>query len=418
MSWLLDTLAATAALIALVLVLRRPAARLFGPGLAYALWILPLLRLVLPPLVLPAQPAASAAAPALAGTVISVTAAAPSAPAWGIVAPLLQAVWLAGALTFLLWRAWSYAAMRRRMLAGARSVGEAGNIRLVESAAALSPVAFGILDKVVALPPGFINRADTAGRDLAIAHELQHHAGRDLVANLAMQPLLALHWFNPLAWAGWRAMRRDQEAACDARVLAGRDPETRFVYAHLIAAFAAAPRQILAAPLACPVVGEKNIVYRLRSLTMTQPTPQNRLFGRLLLASAVIALPLTATISYAAQDAPPAPPAAPQVPAAPAAPAVPNKVTRIVIVESDNPDDDTLHSRTVTRGERTFEFRTKQKLSDADLERRMAEIESSEHMTGGAVFVGMPEGADGKHVVRHVVMVPAGGGHAEHHAPI
>ena len=49
MSWLVDTLVTTAALIALVLVLRRPVARMFGPGLAYALWILPLLRLALPP---------------------------------------------------------------------------------------------------------------------------------------------------------------------------------------------------------------------------------------------------------------------------------------------------------------------------------------------------------------------------------
>ncbi|HOB15298.1 MAG TPA: M56 family metallopeptidase, partial [Novosphingobium sp.] len=57
MTWLVDTLIATGALIALVLVLRRPVARWFGPGMAYALWALPLLRLVLPPLMLPAAPA-------------------------------------------------------------------------------------------------------------------------------------------------------------------------------------------------------------------------------------------------------------------------------------------------------------------------------------------------------------------------
>ena len=67
MTWLLDTLVWTGALIALVLVLRRPVARQFGPRTAYALWILPLLRLILPPLVLPAPavetvPAASVAA--------------------------------------------------------------------------------------------------------------------------------------------------------------------------------------------------------------------------------------------------------------------------------------------------------------------------------------------------------------------
>ena len=55
MTWLLDTMLATGVLIAAVLVLRRPVAKLFGPGMAYALWALPLLRLALPPLLLPAR---------------------------------------------------------------------------------------------------------------------------------------------------------------------------------------------------------------------------------------------------------------------------------------------------------------------------------------------------------------------------
>ena len=53
--WLIDTLYATGFLMAIVLLLRRPVARAFGPGLAYALWALPLIRMILPPLVLPAS---------------------------------------------------------------------------------------------------------------------------------------------------------------------------------------------------------------------------------------------------------------------------------------------------------------------------------------------------------------------------
>ena len=51
--WLTDTLVATGALMALVLAARRPVARWFGPGAAYALWLLPMIRLILPPLALP-----------------------------------------------------------------------------------------------------------------------------------------------------------------------------------------------------------------------------------------------------------------------------------------------------------------------------------------------------------------------------
>lgn len=53
-SFLVDTFLYTGALIALVLLIRRPVSRHFGPQLAYALWALPLLRFVMPPLVLPA----------------------------------------------------------------------------------------------------------------------------------------------------------------------------------------------------------------------------------------------------------------------------------------------------------------------------------------------------------------------------
>ena len=54
-AWLIDTLLYTGLLIALVLVLRRPVGKFFGPQLAYGLWALPFLRLLLPPIVLPAS---------------------------------------------------------------------------------------------------------------------------------------------------------------------------------------------------------------------------------------------------------------------------------------------------------------------------------------------------------------------------
>lgn len=52
--WMMETLVWTAVLIAFVLLVRRPVSRSFGPQIAYALWALPALRLVLPPLELPA----------------------------------------------------------------------------------------------------------------------------------------------------------------------------------------------------------------------------------------------------------------------------------------------------------------------------------------------------------------------------
>jgi bla regulator protein blaR1 len=50
MGWFIDTLIASSVLMGLVLLLRRPVAHRFGPRVAYALWLLPALRMVLPPL--------------------------------------------------------------------------------------------------------------------------------------------------------------------------------------------------------------------------------------------------------------------------------------------------------------------------------------------------------------------------------
>ncbi|APE28541.1 M56 family metallopeptidase [Aurantiacibacter gangjinensis] len=322
--WLVDTFIYTALLIGLVLLVRRPVTRHFGPQVAYALWALPFLRFIMPPIVLPAWmaptsdplPAAEAAAEPLvfilsdpapsAPIAAEVAAAAPAAaPVVGIaVTDLLLPLWIGGALLFIGWRIREYRRMREALLADAVPVGEAGKVRLVETPAVSGPVAFGVLDKVVALPPAFMAHHDIKARDMAIAHELAHHRGHDLVANFAAQPLLALHWFNPLAWWGWRAMRADQEAACDARVVAGRAQSERVTYAQIIAGFATGDDLALAAPMACPVLGEKSIIHRLRSLTLTDISARRRRIGIAAIAATALALPLTASITYAQAEAP------------------------------------------------------------------------------------------------------------------
>lgn len=370
MSWLTDTLIATGALIALVLVLRRPVSRHFGPGMAYALWALPLLRLVIPPLVLPMPPAGIAPVQPIAPIPVVAAGEAPADPvislAW--LESALLALWLVGAVAFLAWRTLGYHRLRRELLIDARPVGRVGDVRLIESPATLSPLAFGLFDKVIALPPGFITASDRRARDLAIAHELEHHAGRDIAVNIAVQPLLALHWFNPLAWLAWRALRRDQEAACDARVVAGRDAATRAAYGALIADLARAPRVSLAASIACPVVGEACIVHRLRSLTMTDPTPARRILGRLLLAGGALILPLTASVSYASTD--------------PAEPAKPRIETRkqIVIVdhpEGADPKDPKLATRVIEQDGKAIVLKTAKPLTEAEVAERIARAEAS-----------------------------------------
>ena len=391
--WMMETLLWTAVLIAFVLLIRRPVSRALGPQMAYALWALPALRLVLPPLELPAwmrlipeeAPAKVAAVPEemivtafdlpVARSQSDVAAhpdqslgAASDVPTPLTHAPtvdasmfdyelLLQvgvAVWLIGAAIFLGLRFSAYFRLRDELLEEGREVGREGKVRFVETPGTKSPLAFGVIDKVVALPEGFLAHPDRQSRDLALEHELQHHKGGDLLANVLVQPLFAIHWWNPLGRYGWLALRRDQEAACDARVMASAQREEREAYANLIVSFAtapnAAPHHALTAPMACPVLGDKSIVHRLRSLKMENTNTKQRVAGRLMLGAAVIALPLTASISYAATEAPEAPeppltplavqvapeaPDAPEAPEAPEAPAAPLVDEQIIVVDPD-----------------------------------------------------------------------------------
>lgn len=327
--FLVETLAWTAALIGLVLLIRRPIARYFGPRLAYALWALPMLRLLMPPVELPASLGAVANGEAsdttfVAGTVlefasVSAPGAAPAAPdflRFLASLPFIEiglTIWLAGAAIFLFWRFNGYFKMRQIMVKDANEVGRSGSIRLIETRATTAPLAFGVRDKVIALPTGFMAEPNREARDLALAHEIAHHDGHDVLINFLVQPLFALHWFNPIGKLGWLALRRDQEAACDARVLEKCAPDQRATYAKVITSFAAGPNVALAAPMACPVLGEKSILQRLRSLKMSNVSNSRRLAGRAMMAAAVVAIPLTASVSYAE-------PVRPDVAVAPIAP--------------------------------------------------------------------------------------------------
>lgn len=318
--WIIDTMLATTALCALVLAVRRPVARHFGPGLAYALWLLPALRMVLPPLpaILPALlPGMSSlwVTPQPVGAqsfdVMVVAADAPAASAtasgfeqWPLV---LLITWLAGAVVHL---GWQYRAHRRllRALQGAETIDWVGRIRVVSSAAVSGPLSLGLLNPMIVLPDENRLMLDAAERDLAVAHELAHHVRGDLWANGAAVLFASLHWFNPVVLYAWRAFRFDQESACDAAVLAGADAPRRGAYARALAKAASGHPSAFAASM----LGSDKLKERLTMLILPTPTIVRRRVGLALGGIALLgALGLTASTALAdPAEVPPPTPAA------------------------------------------------------------------------------------------------------------
>jgi beta-lactamase regulating signal transducer with metallopeptidase domain len=369
-AWAVEALAASAALMIVVLLIRQPVRRVFGPQIAYALWALPLLRLTLPPL--PAgwgEPAAMPIARAsevvtvLVGAdpvaaPVAVTTIAPTATLpWGEIA---LAAWLMGAAAFFVLHLVRHRRFCRRLLTGARLLDRVGGVRVIETPAAAGPLAFGTARRFVAFPDDFADRYDPDERELALAHELGHHARGDLVANWAALAVLAVHWFNPLAWHAFRAFRCDQELANDARVLAGRSRTDRHIYACAIVKAAHGG----AISAACHLHTITDLKGRLRMLSNTRLSRTRQATGAVAILSAVTAgLIVTASgtraaaaltakvesatgVQIAALPTPPAPPAAPApapairatVPTTPKPPKPPKastRTTRHVVIVKD-----------------------------------------------------------------------------------
>lgn len=269
----LEAVLAATLLILLVLAIRKPVARHFGAGIAYALWLLPVVRLLLPPLPHQASlfswfklPAATAGipdaltravhetAPAMTATPVpappaeAVPAAPPAAfdaalpPAPLAETPDLLAyaglialtVWMAGVI-FLLARSLrahiQFMAIVERegqLVSGdlqalsidiAREAGLRRMPRVVTSLISSGPFVTGLFRPAVVLPAWFEQDYSRTEARAAIAHELTHVKRGDLWALQMAEIFVALMWFNPLAYIARQAFRTDQEAACDADVL-------------------------------------------------------------------------------------------------------------------------------------------------------------------------------------------------------
>lgn len=446
-AWIVEALIASSLLMLLVLLLREPVRRAFGPSVAYALWALPVLRLFLPPLpgdwrltrliepavaemsdggiiVGVANPANLSlelarqsildAKVAMAHGPVEVAVLPPVAtPEGPSIAILLVALWLLGAVAFLAYHLVSHSRFCARVHAQARRkrLVADGRVTVIETSATSGPLAFGIWRKYVAFPRDFSERYDPVERNLALAHELTHHQRGDLIANWVALAMLAIHWFNPLAWRAFKAFRADQEMACDAYVLAGRASELRHAYGRAIVKSAHGG----AVSAACHLHTINDIKGRLKMLTKHRKMTRSQLVGGTLslttlamaglfvTASGTVAAErvrdqvsatissdlarLSAAVPVALQSAPTAPaaPSAPGAPDASAAPEAPQasdkaeKVERHVMVLR-TPDGEEKRSVVVTMSngdlDEVLKLTGGAKLSAEEAERMAAKLRS------------------------------------------
>ena len=332
-----QTVIAVSVLIALILFARKHVARQFGAGVAYALWAIPLARLVLPPLSMPTPLAGffemfQSQSPAAAGTadaapafvrspepVGSAANAVWAPPATGPEAssPLFEvahgpaafpelsepvlgglllgtvlAVWAGGAIYMLARSSFAHHSFmqtlrREEMPASpelasladdvARQIGLKRTPQISTSFISSGPLVSGLLRPTVLLPAWFEEDYTVSQQRAALAHELTHIKRGDLWALQMSEIFVSALWFNPLAYIARRAFRTDQEAACDSDVLKSGASSPHAYGETLLKAVQLALPERLTAAASLPLTH----ALKERMIRMTTPSPSRsrRLLG-------------------------------------------------------------------------------------------------------------------------------------------
>lgn len=292
-AWAAQNALSASVLILVVLLLRRPVAEAFGARAAYALWLAPAVRAVLPPISLPTV--ALPAAPGAVDYAIVIEPVAASGLPW---LQGLAAIWLGGAALYLAIHWLRHQRFMAEALANGRPFMKSGvPYDVVASANVEGPLATGLIHPLILVPEDFEQRFTPEQQHFALLHEQSHHRRGDIWASLAAMLITAFLWFNPFAHMALRAFRRDMEAACDARVVASAGQGTASPYAETIlrSVIRPAPRSL------CALTAVDELKGRLMMLDKTHG-PARKLAG--LTVAAGLTLSGVALAAPAAADEP------------------------------------------------------------------------------------------------------------------
>lgn len=106
----------------------------------------------------------------------------------------------------------------------------AESLMIAQSSHIHSPILIGLFKQILVIPEDFEALYSAEQQQLIISHEACHFSQYHMWTNQLALLLLALFWFNPLAWRAYAVFRQDQEHACDQVVLAKKHTQSRIQY--------------------------------------------------------------------------------------------------------------------------------------------------------------------------------------------
>jgi beta-lactamase regulating signal transducer with metallopeptidase domain len=161
----------------------------------------------------------------------------------------LAVVWGVGAALSFAVKSARYAYFARKVKTEARPLSDGGVFEAFRDTAALagirklpglmvstlvsSPMLLGLVKPAVLLPESALT-AGKAGLPYIFRHELTHLRRRDILYKWAAELCLCVHWFNPLAYLMTRRIASSCELSCDEAVARHLDGEGRRAYGNAL----------------------------------------------------------------------------------------------------------------------------------------------------------------------------------------
>lgn len=198
--------------------------RRLGPRLLYGLWLLVLIKLLLPP-TLGSPLSVARLLPETAAVEETTTPAIPR---------VLGLIWLAGVGTLSLGLLWRWRRSRKEWLdqtAAAPPELVAQVERLAQRLCLRSlppirlhlqgagPAVVGILRPILIVPAGFLDAATPLAQEHVLLHELSHVRRWDPLLALLGTVLQIVYWFHPVVWLARRRLETIRELCCDQAVV-------------------------------------------------------------------------------------------------------------------------------------------------------------------------------------------------------
>lgn len=186
--------------------------------------------------------------------------------------PSLVAVWVLGALLFLLRDLLDRAGLTRfsrhaqplsspQWAAALQRFERSGALRVLETDRVAGPCTWGFFKPTLVLPRATEHWSE-AERRYALTHELAHIERRDYISAQIVRLACAVHWYNPLVWYAARQAHKLQEQACDDAVL--RNGAVPSDYAQLLVGIA---RTCCGSPRVAMGMAERSPLYdRVRAI--------------------------------------------------------------------------------------------------------------------------------------------------------